>query len=66
MTFTIPEEVIPILNEWLENHECKFRNTLTTIGEKYTYSFTPTGVGTFIKVKCACGKSIDLSEYIDY
>ena len=33
-----------------------------SIGGKYTFQFIPTGIGTCILIKCACGKEIDLSH----
>lgn len=33
------------------------------IGGALTYSFTPTTLGVVIKVKCACGKEIDVTDY---
>lgn len=34
-----------------------------SIGGRLTYEFTPTSLGLVVKVKCACGQEIDLSEY---
>jgi hypothetical protein len=33
------------------------------IGGAVTYSFTPTSLGEVVKVKCACGKELDVSDY---
>lgn len=35
----------------------------TAIGGAYTFSFTPTGIGDFVEVKCNDnGKTLDLTE----
>ncbi len=36
------------------------------IGGRYTIEFTPTGIGTMVKVKAEKGKEIDLTEYDDF
>ena len=36
---------------------------ISTIGGKFTYVFTPTGIGTAIVVRCnACGKEEDITN----
>lgn len=36
---------------------------ITTIGGKFTYIFTPTGIGTAIIVRCnACGEEKDITD----
>ena len=62
MIFKLTEKDYKKLNEWNENHVC----TLTysgAIGGKFTYSFTPNSLGCVEKVICACGKSIDVTDY---
>lgn len=57
--------------EWINNHKCKFtydpdKNPFPptgAIGGGLTYSFTPTGLGVIIKVKCACGEEADVTDY---
>jgi hypothetical protein len=29
----------------------------------YTWCFTPTEIGTVIKIKCSCGEELDLTNY---
>lgn len=36
------------------------------IGGAYTWSFTPTSVGTVTMLKCSCGEGIDVSDYDDW
>ncbi len=33
------------------------------IGGTLTYCFTPTSIGCCVRVKCACGEEIDLTDY---
>lgn len=50
--------------EWCEEHKkfCKIKST-GAIGGRYTYSFTPTGLGVISTVKCACGEEFDSTNY---
>lgn len=53
---------------WSEEHECSLPcvpglgKHCGAIGGEETFCFTPTGIGTFLNVKCVCGASLDLSE----
>lgn len=61
--FQLTEEQRKKLNEWLANRPQKKAYT-GAIGGRYTYTFTPTGLGTVVKVKDAIvGDEIDLSDY---
>ncbi len=33
------------------------------IGGQYSYSFTPTSLGTAVSVRCACGNERNVTEY---
>lgn len=49
----------------------KWKKTLppeesTAIGGVYTYSFTPTGIGTFIKVTRYDGYELDVTKDVDW
>ena len=47
------------LAKWKKKHKkCKS----STEGVKFIYEFVPTGLGTIAKVKCLCGKEIDLTD----
>ncbi|OGY62855.1 MAG: hypothetical protein A2745_01335 [Candidatus Harrisonbacteria bacterium RIFCSPHIGHO2_01_FULL_44_13] len=62
--FVIRIEEVKKLSEWKETHRCRYRGkTGGAIGGKITYCFTPTTIGTIIRVECACGKDIDLTDY---
>ena len=62
--------------KWLKQHECKYteldrlqaeswaRGDGPTIAvNSYSYCFTPSSAFTFIKIRCECGKSQDISDY---
>ncbi len=63
-TFTIDESEENALDKWVKMHDllCTGKNK-TAIGGRYTYSFTPTSIGTVSTVKCVCGKSKDFTDY---
>ena len=48
--------------EWAESHPCPIDYT-GTAGGKITYEFCPTSRGTVETVSCACGKSLNLTDY---
>ena len=64
-------EQVKKLDAWDNNHACKFEKKhgmkyAGAIGGRLTYSFTPTSLGCIVKVKCACGSEIDLTEYEEW
>jgi hypothetical protein len=63
--YKLDKEQIRKISEWEYNHNCVIKN-LGAIGGKLTFSFTPTNLGIVTKVKCCCGKEIDLTDYEDW
>ena len=72
MGFTLDREEQNKLVQWLTDHDnfCKLYDDGSkpvspqgAIGGRLTYSFTPNGVGMVTVVTCACGASIDLTDY---
>ena len=70
--FALESAQVSKLSDWLIEHDksCKFYDDGTTpvsptgaIGGRLTYEFTPTSLGTVSVVKCACGESINLTDY---
>jgi hypothetical protein len=49
----------------VESEECQEVGR-SSIGGRLTYSFTPTGLGCVVVVRCACGAEIDLTDYTDW
>ena len=63
--FLLDTEQISQLSDWdeKEHSECKKKET-GACGGRFTYTFTPTGLGTIVKVTCnVCNKEIDLTDY---
>lgn len=50
--------------KWKKKHDkkCEYRIKSPTEGGRFTYMFTPTGLGMIIRVRCLCGKEIDLTD----
>jgi hypothetical protein len=61
-SFTLTTAQAKKLNAWQKRHK-HAKETQPAIGGKLTYSFTPTGVGVVMAVTCACGKTLDFSDY---
>ena len=62
MTFRLDPVELARLTAFKEKH-AKSCPAITTIGGKFTYIFTPTGVGTAIVVRCnACGEEKDITD----
>jgi hypothetical protein len=58
----VPAEAEPKLKAWQEQHLHPGERK-AAIGGSWTYSYTPTGLGTIVKVSCSCGGEIDLTDY---
>ena len=63
--YTIDGDERELLSEWLAEHNetCQFADPYKTgaIGERLTFLFTPTSIGTFCSVRCACGEEFCLN-----
>lgn len=69
--FTTDIDQDVLILKWNNEHECKYRQEdgnkyVGAIGGSLTYCFTPTGLGTIIKVKCSCGDEIDVTNYDEF
>jgi len=73
MNFDLTSDQWKQFNEWKNKHDdvCKFspRNNrgnpsspTGAIGGRFTYEFTPTGLGTCVWVSCLCGEKVDLTD----
>ena len=58
ITFTISDKEEECIKKWKDKHKkvCKQKNRL------FSYTFTPTGIGDSIEVKCSCGKRFDATD----
>ncbi len=49
---------------WYREHEKTCQGSTGAIGGKYTFSFTPTGLGDVVKVSCGlCGEVKDCTDF---
>ena len=64
MNFSLNEVEQAAADKWLKKHrkKCSLKNT-GAIGGAISYEFTLTGIGMAIEVKCACGKSKNVTDY---
>lgn len=63
----LDENQIKNAARWIKEHECSRRNDYAgAIGGRYTYSFTPTGLGVIVSIKCWCGAELDLTDNEDW
>jgi len=64
--FNLNKEQLSKYTEWIKEHNktCKYTDPMKqgAIGGRITFSFTPTGLGTLVQVKCMCGEVYDLSD----
>lgn len=66
--FTIPENQIKKLEKWMKEQDQKafqidIEHHYGAIGGGYSYTFTPTSIGTFIEVRnVVTGEKIDVSD----
>lgn len=76
MEFRISGVELERVRNFKKNHECFLPNASKkeqrllgqkkkqgAIGGQYTYSFTPTSLGTAVSMRCACGKEENVTEY---
>ena len=63
MKFELSKKELEDFMIWDKKHKCKHKHKSGSIGGRLTFSFTPTRLGWIVKVNCACGEEIDLSEY---
>lgn len=64
MKFELSKEQVDELIEWQKRHKT---TNCGAIGGRYTYSFTPTSVGTIVEVKDAITKDfLDITDYLGF
>jgi len=69
--FKLTDEDSEKVNNWIKEHKqdknCKYSipngQKTGAIGGAYTYSFTPTSIGTIKKVECACGVEFNFTNF---
>ncbi len=65
MKFEIDLDQLMKISEWDKEHKCTNKEQ-GAIGGKLMYMFTPTSIGSVVKVRCSCGSEIDVSNYKDW
>ena len=61
--FELDEDEAVRATEFMDAHETKHGECLAAIGGRYSFTFTPTGVGTCVHIKCSCGEEKDVTDY---
>ena len=63
--FSLSEHEQKKFKSWRDAHDraCRIRDEHTAIGGRFTFAFTQTSIGDVIKVKCACGAEIEVTDY---
>ena len=58
--FVLNEKETKAIANWIENHNKEFHNSklhYTGIGGTFSYTFTPTSLGTIGEITCTCGQT---------
>ena len=58
--FVLNEKETKAIANWIENHNKEFHNDklhYTGIGGTFSYTFTPTSLGTIGEITCTCGQT---------
>ena len=63
MTYKFTDKQLEQLEKWKATLP---KPPLTAIGGEFTYSYTPTGLGTVVRVKNWDGREIDLTDYDEW
>jgi len=65
LTFTVGGSAALRFKKWQELHRatCSLGGAPSTVGDRETWTFTPTSLGVICKVRCACGAELDLTVY---
>jgi hypothetical protein len=71
MTFNLSEQEVSKTKVWEKHHDCSIQPGISgercgTIGDRFSYTFTPTSLGIIAKVTCGCGKSLCLTDFNDW
>lgn len=58
--FVLNEKETKAIADWIENHNKEFHNGkphCTSIGGTFSYTFTPTSIGSIGEITCICGQT---------
>lgn len=62
-TFAPTESEAVKIRAFVDEHNARHGREKTSIGGRFTYSFSPTSIGTVVEVRCFCGAKEDVTEY---
>lgn len=64
--FPIGETEMSSIHTWtnMHNEEAHKNNATGAIGGRYSYIFTPTGLGTIGRVRCSCGAEFTFQDIL--
>lgn len=62
LTFIVTDEEIQKAKPKVEEHQKTCKPKPGTVGDCYSYICTPTGIGTFVSLKCPCGWMLMISD----
>lgn len=66
--FEVTEDQQVLAADFMKTHSCSLENDelggkkIGAIGGRFTWSFTPTGLGVIVNISCACGEKEDLTD----
>lgn len=63
ITFEIKGNDLKNVNKFCKQHKNCFHGAA---GEQFVYSFLPTGLGLLTTVKCSCGQTLEIGDFMDY
>lgn len=58
--FVLNEKETKAIADWIDNHSKEFHNEkpyCTSIGRAFSYTFTPTSIGSIGEITCICGQT---------
>jgi hypothetical protein len=64
-TFSLVAFEIEQIDEWKKEHDktCPYANKfIPPVGDRFTFCFSPSYIGNFIKVKCFCGHECNIDS----
>lgn len=65
--FSLDQDEAKKFEDWKRKHDksCRYakRGSCGAIGGRFDYCFAPTSLGIVVKVQCACGSEVDLTDY---
>ena len=63
LTFDLLGGELKKYHRWKAKHDKTCPDKGAAIGGRITFSFTPTGIGTVVVVKCACGEEKNVTDF---